>query len=119
MSEAARISDHERREIAARLRRRRHEMDGERPPQDALLCASVYLAEIAKAVKCGTSGALFYRLADLIDRPTCSIRRDDPASSWGVCSNCHALVEMETAVSDATEYLPTRSCPNCGAEVMR
>ena len=63
------ITDKERREIAARLRHRRKEMDNEKPPQGHLFAAAVYLLEISRAVKCGESGALFYRLADLIDRP--------------------------------------------------
>ena len=54
--------------------------------------------------------------ADLIDRPTCSINRGY-RDTWGVCSNCSALVKSEMVVSTATEYLPTRYCPWCGAEV--
>ena len=57
------------------------------------------------------------KLADLIDRPTCSIKRGYQ-TTWGVCSRCGALVNAERAVSTATEYLPTRYCPNCGAEVV-
>lgn len=38
-------------------------------------------------------------------------------TTWGVCSRCRALVNAERAVSTATEYLPTRYYPNCGAEV--
>ena len=60
-------SNKERREIAARLRKRRKEMDNEKPPSIASLAAMVYLLEISNAVKCGASGQLFYRLADLID----------------------------------------------------
>lgn len=66
------ITDKERREIAASLRQIRKKMDGEKPPQIPTLAAAVYLLRIAKAVKCGVSGALFYRLADLIDQPTCT-----------------------------------------------
>lgn len=61
-------------------------------------------------------------LADLIDRPTCSIKREVRSgfpTTWGVCSRCGALVNAEQAVSTATEYLSTRYCPNCGAEVER
>lgn len=59
---------------------------------------------------------VYRKLSELIDRPTCSINlgyRD----TWGMCSNCHALVKSKMVVSNATEYLPTRHCPNCGAEV--
>lgn len=74
------ITDNERREIAARLRHRRKEMDNEKPPQDCLFAAAVYLLEISRAVKCGESGALFYRLADLIDRPNCTADCTDDAA---------------------------------------
>ena len=53
--------------------------------------------------------------------PTCTIKRDEQSknpTTWGVCSKCGALVNAERAVSNATEYLPTRYCPNCGAEVV-
>lgn len=46
------MNDKERREIAARLRWMRKEMDNERPPQIPTLAAAVYLLRIAKAVKC-------------------------------------------------------------------
>lgn len=81
------IADNERREIAARLRHRRKEMDNEKPPQGYLFAAAVYLLEISRAVKCGESGALFYRLADLIDRPTCTFY-GTPERIGYVCSNC-------------------------------
>lgn len=58
------------------------------------------------------------KLADLIDRTTCKIKQDVPAI-WGICSNCGAAVNTVRAVGDATKYLPTRYCPNCGAEVVR
>ena len=35
-----------------------------------------------------------------------------------VCTRCGAMVEMRAAVFDALEALPTRYCPNCGAEVV-
>lgn len=45
------ITDKERRNIAARLRQRRKEMDNEKPPQGYLFAAAVYLLEISTAVK--------------------------------------------------------------------
>lgn len=59
------------------------------------------------------------KLADLIYRPTCRIIKDveTPEHPWGTCSRCSALVDSQHATSSATEYLPTRFCPNCGAEV--
>lgn len=56
------------------------------------------------------------RLADLIEPPTCTVRMG-VTGHVGVCMRCGAMVEMSTAVFDATEALPTRYCPNCGAEV--
>ena len=60
---------------------------------------------------------LFARLADLIDRPTCDVRMG-VTGHVGVCTRCGAMVEMRAAVFDAIEALPTRYCPNCGAEVV-
>ena len=59
---------------------------------------------------------LHERIADLIDRPTCSIKRGYQ-TTWGVCSRCGALVNAERAVSTAIEFLPTRYCPWCGKEI--
>nr|DAN18018.1 MAG TPA: putative cytoplasmic protein [Caudoviricetes sp.] len=50
--------------------------------------------------------------------PKCWIRFGTPGHPWGVCSNCGALVDSKHATSSATEYLPTRFCPNCGAKVV-
>ena len=110
------ISDKERREVAERLRNctlftrgtcadwwmRTHEaVTGERDylsPPATIAAISVW-----------------------VDRPTCSIKREVRSgypTTWGVCSKCGALVNAERAVSTATEYLPTRYCPHCGAEVV-
>lgn len=116
------ITNNERREIAARLRRRRKEMDKEVPPGIGLLAATVYLLEISRAVKCGESGALFYRLADLIDRPTCTFD-GTPERIGYACSNCGQTFTrrplMAHAFGDDTQVeIPFRFCPYCGAEVM-
>ena len=55
-------------------------------------------------------------LIDLIDRSTCDVRMG-VTGHVGVCTRCGAMVEMRAAVFDAIEALPTRYCPNCGAEV--
>lgn len=59
-------------------------------------------------------------LADLIDRHTCRIIKgvEKPKHPWGICSRCSALVDSRNAISNATRFLPTRFCPNCGAEVV-
>lgn len=104
------ISNEERREVAERLRSasaRRSDVPW--MVEDLML---------ALGFRCYEDGEdqLFNRLADLIDRPTCSIKRGHQ-TTWGVCSRCGALVNAERAVSTAIEYLPTRYCANCGAEV--
>ena len=60
------------------------------------------------------------KLAELIDHPTCRIIKDveTPEHPWGTCSRCSVLVDSRHAISSATKYLPTRFCPNCGAEVV-
>lgn len=112
------IADNERREIAARLRSRRKEMDNEKPPQGYLFAAAVYLLEISTAVKCGESGALFYRLADLIDRRTCQmIDKGDYMPSHvfrrKACTSCGAIHWEQP-----NDRLAFRYCPCCGAEVV-
>ena len=116
------ITDNERREIAARLRQRRKEMDNERCPRIPSLAATVYLLEISRAVKCGESGALFYRLADLIDRETCAFD-GTPDRIGYVCSNCGQTFTrrpfMKRAFGDSIKVeIPFRFCPYCGAEVV-
>lgn len=59
---------------------------------------------------------LHERLADLIDRPTCQMKSVQ-ASSYRACSRCGAFVRKD-AVTDCTEAIPVRFCPNCGAEVV-
>lgn len=116
------IADNERHEIAARLRSRRKEMDNEKPPQGYLFTPAVYLLEISRAVKCGESGALFYRLADLIDRPTCTFY-GTPERIGYVCSNCGQTFTRRPLMShafgnDTHVEIPFRFCPYCGAEVV-
>lgn len=101
------ISDNERREVARRMR----EFDVSEFKESA----------IVPFLECLGIGYVNWRgvldiLADLIDRPTCSIKRGYQ-TTWGVCSRCGALVNAERAVRTATEYMPTRYCPNCGVEV--
>lgn len=116
------ITDNERREIAARLRRRRKEVDSEKPPQIPTFAATVYLLRIAKAVNCDESGALFYRLADLIDRPTCTFY-GTPERIGYACSNCGQTFTRRPLMAhafgnDIQVEIPFRFCPYCGAEVV-
>lgn len=116
------ITDNERREIAARLRHRRKEMDNEKPPQIPSLAATIYLLEISAAVKLGERGALFNRLADLIDRETCTFD-GTPDRIGYVCSNCGQTFTrrpfMKRTFGDSAQFeIPFRFCPYCGAEVV-
>ena len=116
------LTNGERREIAIRLRQRRKEMDNESCPRIPSLAATVYLLEISRAVKCGESGALFYRLADLIDRETCTFD-GTPDRIGYVCSNCGQTFTqrpfMKRAFGDSIRVeIPFRFCPYCGAEVV-
>ena len=116
------ITDKERREIASNLRRMRKEMDNEKPPQIPTLAAAVYLLRIAKAVKCGVSGALFYRLADLIDQPTCTFNGTCDRIGY-ICSNCGQTFTRRPLMghsfgNDIQIEIPFRFCPYCGAEVV-
>lgn len=109
------ISDEERREAARKLRNAE-----ERTMME--LTDGELLDLLAEAVGLDRyesehfEGGLFYCLADLIDRPTCDVRMG-VTGHVGVCMRCGAMVEMRAAVFDAIEALPTRYCPNCGAEV--
>ena len=66
------ISDEERREVAAKLREKKKEFFGVRSffPQDLTLYQSLYLKAIEDCLPDGD--CCFDVLADLIDRPVCS-----------------------------------------------
>ena len=55
------------------------------------------------------------KLADLIDRPTC--KKEEYDENYWRCSRCGAFVYWD-AVKDDRGVIPTRYCPNCGAEVI-
>lgn len=110
------ISDTERREIARKLREIERltlcELtDGE------LIDFLVEAVGFNRYTNEDFDEGLLGRIADLIDRPTCDVRMG-VTSHVGVCMRCGAMVEMRAAVFDAIEALPTRYCPNCGAEVV-
>lgn len=106
------IDDEERKRVAANFRQylKKYETPDWRAFCNIIL-GSGRLDNLRKA-------QAFDRLADLIDRPTCTVESDIPGFHIGVCSHCGAMVERECAVFDATSALPTRFCPNCGAEVV-
>ena len=111
-----RVSDAERREVAQKLREDPERIGPGYLTDGELL--DVIAADVGVRASCDDFDAkLMDRLADLIDMPTCTIKRDEQSknpTTWCVCSKCGALVNAERAVSNATEYLPTRYCPNCG-----
>lgn len=111
-----RISDDERREVARRLR------EAELADPGCLTFDTWYLEafvhSIGKAVELVPGQRLRYRLADLVDRPTCEMdlsdEFDDECPAYYrayVCSNCaHEFIYYK--------YGPLNFCPNCGAEVV-
>lgn len=111
------ISDEERRRVAKALREP-SELLNIRVPIYEVLDMQPDVAEtlVSNEGIEHNNRRLLNRLADLIDRPTCSIKRGYQ-TTWGVCSRCGALVNAERAVSTAIEYLPTRYCPWCGKEI--
>lgn len=108
------ISDEQRREVAALLRK---EADGwaEDCP-DTVTCESYdyyeFILNIADSADIDLSkppSMLFDRLADLIDRPTCRKLIPDEMEGLVFCSNCGAEIG---------EYGVPNYCHNCGAEVV-
>ena len=106
-----RVTNSERREVAARLRYMRKRMDGETPPQGVTRAASEYLLRIAYCVKLGSSGNLFNRLADLVDTPTAHAIQRCPGAFY----ECSACGQDAWVTKDKV----TRFCPNCGALMVR
>lgn len=103
------ISDEKRREVAELLRYTAADSLGGESLQRAL-------ARIAGARDTSWRGVL-RRLADLIDRPTCEMK-SVPKTSYRTCSRCGAFVRRD-AVTNCTEVIPVRFCPNCDARVVR
>lgn len=119
------ISDDERRKVASALR-------GD--PNDTLIPqsrdgfdgmtyheAAFRFWDMCRRVREASSADIVYStasvLADLIDRPTCEMK-SIPGSSYRVCSRCGAFVRRD-AVTNCTEAIPVRFCPNCDARVVR
>lgn len=105
------ISNEECRKFAKNLR-----YIAQHPPEWATSACAIAEVFDANYPLWKDSGELFDMLADLIDRSTCDVRMG-VTGHVGVCMRCGAMVEMRAAVFDAIEALPTRYCPNCGAEV--
>lgn len=116
-------SDDERREVAARLRECAQDVNGTR---DFAMYLSNWVGaegvaddeghQFSVAANRRTAERALKKLADLIDRPTCEMK-GIPKSSYRVCSRCGAFVRKD-AVTDCTEVIPVRFCPNCDARVV-
>lgn len=108
------ISDEKRREIAASLRESREFISG--LPSVSLGQNAFDTFERILACVDYESGNIFDYLADLIDRPICTVSMG-VTGHVGVCMRCGAMIEARAAVFNAIEALPTRYCPNCGAKL--
>ena len=116
------ISDEERRRVATRLR------EAELADPGCLTLDTWYLEafihSIGKAVELGYGQRLRYRLADLIDRPTChdDDKQEQPPvyTDWLFkCSYCGWDGQIWKSVGPGDMSLcETNYCPNCGEAVL-
>lgn len=104
------ISDTERREVAATMR--------------TISCRGVKdltLGEVLNSILTGgasrptTEMAILARLADLIDRP--AIKPEPSGRAYWRCPRCGAF-NYRSAVTDCCGVIPAHYCANCGAEVV-
>ena len=123
-----RISDSERCEVAENLRslddeakvlivEQMRKLTYEEIDGGLVLILGLLAAVDAAGLEMKQSGNFWDLLADLIDRPTCEMK-SIPKTSYRVCSRCGAFVRKD-AVTDCTEVIPVRFCPNCDARVVR
>ncbi len=114
-----RISDQERREIAAQLRESR----------DYASCIPKFFMPqndlFERVLKCVRfdGGNVFDHLADLIERPTCCNVYDEiyDETEEGYCENGFKCSECGELVEDCEGYRITGTfncCPKCGREVV-
>lgn len=116
------ITDNERREIATRLRRRRKEMDNEKPRRFYRSQRPSTCWRFPPRSSSTRAERFFNRLADLIDRETCTFD-GTPDRIGYVCSNCGQTFTrrpfMKRTFGGSTQFeIPFRFCPYCGAEVV-
>lgn len=107
------ISNEERREAARKLRSLDEHIEGM-----PLMCTKQeHNAMALRAIRAVVGkGDIFHLLADLIDRPTCKLIENDQ-HRYLPCSRCGAFIRWD-AVTNLTGVVPTRYCPNCGADVV-
>lgn len=105
------ISNEERREVARKLRSLDEHIEG----MPSMCTKQEHNAMALRAIRAVVGkGDIFHLLADLIDRSTC--QRTECDHRYCRCSRCGAFVRWVTA-TNLTGVVPTRYCPNCGAEV--
>lgn len=105
-------SNKERREVAQKLRDIKRVDFG-----DGLVCLNYDLDEVLGFDWADEDHIFDYpvkRLADLIDRPTC--KKEEHDEYYWRCTRCGGFICWD-AVKDCCGVIPTRYCPNCGAEV--
>ena len=106
------INDENRREVAQKLRDAATECYNYGVLEsDVLNILGVYATDSA----CLVSSDSVMDVADLIDCPTCE--RVECDQHYWRCSRCGVFVYWD-AVANLTGVVPTRYCPNCGAEVV-
>lgn len=106
------ISNEERREVARKLRSLDEHIEG----MPSMCTKQEHNAMALRAIRAVVGkGDIFHLLADLIDRSTC--QRTECDHRYWRCSRCGAFVRWVTA-TNLTGVVPTRYCPNCGAEVV-
>ena len=103
------ISDSERRDVARKLREDPERIGPGYLTDGELL--DVIAADVGVRASCDDFDTkLMDRLADLIDRPTCTRFIPDETEGYVFCSNCGAEIG---------EYGVPNFCHNCGCEVVR
>ena len=123
------VNDEKRREVAENLRKQLKYMkrdDDYMKDVNVVVYGNLTYRNIAASVELygnfikGNYAHIVELLVDLIERPTCTIRRielDAKPTAWGICSRCGAFVNVMHGISSMTEYLPSKYCPNCGAGI--
>lgn len=109
-------SNEERREIAAKWRKKYSERHGMFEPQSVSIQAMNRLDDLLDCLP--RRHDMFLDLADLIEpepKRTCEL---EPSKSGKKrCKCCGAFVSVD-AVWDCCGIIPAKYCPNCGAKVV-
>lgn len=102
-------SDERRREVARKLRE---------PKQSLLAYPADELIRLRNETGCARGQDFYEHLADLIDRPTCTIACEcDAYSSFGERIDWMRLYELSCG-HQAVGFEKPRYCPKCGAVIV-